>query len=164
MGWFKILDSDGLHVVFYIRVNKYFILSKPSKSSILSLLFYFLKFFLADVPYLEVLTVSGGMFYKKGCVEPKWDNFSTKQPRENVYDRVYLGKITSLRCADCNSNINRLHHILFSEYVSKQYVLDSTTEGFSYGFCKIALFKILELFLRDIFVIPFLAKLQTSNL
>lgn len=107
------MDCHGLHVVFYIRVNKHFILSTPSKSSILSLLFYFLKLFLADVPYLEVLTARGEMFYKKGCVGTKWDNFSTKQSRENVYDRVYLGKITSLRCADCNSNINRLHHTFF---------------------------------------------------
>lgn len=158
------MDWDGLHVVFYIRVNKHFILSTPSKSSILSLPFYFLKFFLADVPYLMVLTARGGMFYKKGCVGPKWDNFSTKQSQDNVYDRVYLGKITSLRCADCNSNINRQHHTLFSEYVSKQYVLDSTADVFSYGFCKIALFKFLELLLRDIFVIPFLAKFLTSNL
>ena len=44
---------------FYFRVNKYFIPSAPSKSSMLSVLFYLLGFLLADVSCLGALSENG---------------------------------------------------------------------------------------------------------
>ena len=75
---------------------------------------------------------------------------------KNVYDGVYFTKIANLCCANCNSTITRIHRRFFSEYVPKNYILGSTTEVSPRGFCKIALYKISEIFVRDIFVIPYL--------
>ena len=68
-----------------------------------------------------------------------------------------------LYCTNCNSTITRIHHRFFSEYVPKNYIPGSTTEVSPRGFLQ-ALYKNSETFLRDIFAIPYLTKLQASNL
>ena len=83
---------------------------------------------------------------------------------KNVYDGVCFNKIASLCCTNCSSTITRIHHRFFSEYVPKNYIPSSATWVSPRGFCKKALHKISEKFLRDIFLIPYLTKLQASNL
>ena len=89
---------------------------------------------------------------------------SLKNFPKNVYDGVCFNKIASLCCTNCNPTITRIHHRIFSEDVPQNYIPSSTTEASLHGFCMIVLYKILEKLLRDIFVIPCLTKLQTSNL
>ena len=83
---------------------------------------------------------------------------------KNVYDGVCFDKIANLCCTICSSTITRIHRRLFSEDVPKNYIPGSTTEVSPQGFCKIALYKISEKILRDIFVIHYLTNLQASNL
>ena len=75
-----------------------------------------------------------------------------------------FNKIAGLCCTNWNSTITRIHQRLFSEYVTKIYILGSTAEVSLLGFRKIGLYKISENFLRDIFNILYLTKLQTSDL
>ena len=83
---------------------------------------------------------------------------------KNVYDEVCFNKIASLCCTNYNSTKTRFHCKLFSECVPKDYIPGFTTEVSPRGFCKIAVYKILEKSLRDIFVIPYLTNLQVSNI
>ena len=39
--------------------------------------------------------------------------------QKNVYDRICFCKVASLHCTNYKSTVKRLHHRLFSEYVSK---------------------------------------------
>lgn len=55
---------------FYFRVNKYFIPSAPSKSSMLSVLFYLLGFLLADVSCLGALSENGRRRHRKWASFP----------------------------------------------------------------------------------------------
>ena len=84
------------------------------------------------------------------------DYKNLENSQKKVYERVYFSKIASLPGTECNSTSNRLQHM--------EYVSNSTAEDFLHVFYKIALFEISEKFLRDIFAMPFLTKLQTSNL
>ena len=52
------------------------------------------------------------------------DRKSLESSQENVCDKVYFSKVASLHFTGCNSTINKLHHRLFSEYVSKSYCLE----------------------------------------
>ena len=83
---------------------------------------------------------------------------------KNVYDGVSFNKIARLCCTNCNSTMTNIDQRFFSEYVSKNYISGSTTEVSPRGFCDIALYKILEKFLQDIFVISYLTKIPASNL
>ena len=69
---------------------------------------------------------------------------------KNVYDEVCFNKIANLWCTICSSTITRVHRRFFLEYVQKSYIPGSTTEVSPRDFCKIALYKISEKFLRDI--------------
>ena len=75
---------------------------------------------------------------------------------KNIYGGVRFSKIASLCCTNCSCTITSDHHRYFSEYVPKNYILSSTTEFSPRGFCMIALYKISEKFLWDIFLISYL--------
>ena len=91
------------------------------------------------------------------------DRESLENFPKNVYDGVCFSKIASLCCTNCNSTITSILHRFFSEYVKKNYTPGSTTEVSPRGFCKIALLKFRQSFC-EISVIPYLTKLQASNL
>ena len=78
-------------------------------------------------------------------------------------DEVCLNKVASLCCTNCNVTVTSIHQRFFSEYVPKIYIPGSTTDISPSGFCKTALYKISEKFLRDTFVISHLTKLQAFN-
>ena len=101
-------------------------------------------------------------FHSSTQMEMLWkinDCKSLENFRKNVYDGVCFNKIASLCCTNYNSTKTRFHCKLFSECVPKDYIPGFTTEVSPRGFCKIAVYKILEKSLRDIFVIPYLTKL-----
>ena len=82
---------------------------------------------------------------------------------KNVCDEACFNKIATLRCTNCNSTITSIHERFFSGTAQKNYIPGPTTEVSLRGFCKIALYKTLEKFLRDILVIFYLRKLQACN-
>ena len=83
---------------------------------------------------------------------------------KNVYDGVCFNSIAGLCRIKCSSTMTRIHRRFFIEYAPKNYISGSTTEVSPLDFCKLALYKILGKFLRDIFVIAYLRNLQASNL
>ena len=140
-------------------------------------MFCFWASLLADVSSLGAINAKGGGFTPDwhevfhvisffNTMEMLWkinDCKSLENFPKNVYDGVCFNKIASLCCTNYNSTKTRFHCKLFSECLPKDYIPGFTTEVSPRGFCKIAVYKILEKSLRDIFVIPYPTKLQVSN-
>ena len=91
-------------------------------------------------------------FYSSEQIEMLWKIIGWENFLKNVRAGICLNKISSLCCTNCNSTIIRIYCRFICSLL---------------GFCKIALYRILEKFLRDIFFIfvtPYLKKLQTYAL
>ena len=101
-------------------------------------------------------------FNTSGDVAKIADCESLENFLKNVSNGVSFNKIASLCRTNCNSTITKIRHRFFSEYIPKIYISSSTKEVPPRSFFKIALYKILERFLKDIFAIPYLTKFQVD--
>ena len=137
-----------------------------------------MSFFPADVSYLGTLNAKKRSFTHFDLVmwSFMWFDFSTQMGMlgkmiakvSNIFWKAstmkfFLIKLESLLCK-LQLYYNQNSTQFFSEYVAQNLIPSSTTDDFPRGFSKIALYKLLERFLRDIVVIPYLTKLQASNL